>query len=80
MREQFVNIDQLAEHFSVSVSTIRHWLRDGHIPEDAVMQVGKTFRYKLSDVENALYPKKKDESLSTVFDVRSVYADADTDY
>jgi excisionase family DNA binding protein len=52
--EGYVPIDNVAKHFSVSVSTIRAWIKDGKIPKDTFMQLGTTYRFKLSAVEGAL--------------------------
>ena len=52
--EVFVPIEVLAEHFSVSVTTIRLWIRKGHIPRSAFIKAGNTYRFKLSDVTSAL--------------------------
>ena len=36
MMEQLVPIEDVAKHFSVSLSTTRKWVRDGVIPEKYV--------------------------------------------
>ena len=38
MNEPFVPIEDVAKHFSVSVSTVRAWVRQKHIPEDTFMK------------------------------------------
>ena len=53
-QEQYVPIENVAKHFSVSISTIRAWLRQGKIPKDTYMKLGTTYRFKLSAVETAL--------------------------
>ena len=52
--EPFVPIEELAKHFTVSVSTIRSWIRGGHIPTDTYFKVGNTYRFSVSAVSNAL--------------------------
>ena len=47
----YVMISDVAEHYTVSVSTVRAWVRDGKIP---FLQVGKTYRFKLSEIDAAL--------------------------
>ncbi len=54
MSAAFVPIENVAKHFSVSVSTIRAWLRNGKIPTDTYIKVGPTYRFKLPEVEAAL--------------------------
>tara|TARA_R110000796_G_scaffold41212_1_gene102037 strand:+ start:695 stop:934 length:240 start_codon:yes stop_codon:yes gene_type:complete len=52
--EQYVPIEKVAKHFSVSVSTIRAWIRQGKLPKHTFMKLGTTYRFKLSAVESAL--------------------------
>lgn len=54
MSEPFVPIEELAKHFSVSVSTIRAWLRQGLIPAHTYIKVGNTYRFGVSKVVEAL--------------------------
>jgi|TARA_R110000803_G_scaffold129012_2_gene196359 excisionase family DNA binding protein len=56
MSEPFVPIEELSKHFSVSISTIRSWIRQKHIPKSAYLKVGNTYRFRLSDVTEALKP------------------------
>jgi excisionase family DNA binding protein len=49
--ESFVSIDALAKHFSVSVSTVRGWVRYSLVP---FLKVGGVYRFKISEVEQAL--------------------------
>ena len=50
MNEPFVTIDDVAKHFSVSQTTVRNWVKQKHIPEEAFMKIGNTYRFRLSDV------------------------------
>lgn len=50
----YVAITDLANHFQVSVSTIRTWIRKGVIPAENYLKVGNTFRFKLPEVEEAV--------------------------
>lgn len=59
--EPYVPIEELAKHFTVSVSTIRSWVRTGSIPEGTYLKVGTTYRFKISDVEKALVESKRYE-------------------
>jgi len=53
--EKYISITELAEHFSVSVSTIRSWIRSRKILPTDFIKAGKTYRFKITDIENALH-------------------------
>ena len=57
--QPFVTVEDLAQHFKVSVSTLRAWLRNGHIPTDTYFKIGSTYRFCLEDVCNAM--KREDQ-------------------
>jgi hypothetical protein len=59
--DRFVPIEVLARHFAVTVSTIRSWVRRGHIPKSTYLKVGNTYRFNISAVVNALTAKPNDE-------------------
>ena len=52
--EVFVPIDEVAKHFTVSVSTVRAWIRQKRIPKHTYIKLGTTYRFKISAVEEAL--------------------------
>jgi len=52
--EQLVPIEYVAKHFNVSLSTTRKWVRDGVIPKNTYVKVGKTHRFALAKVSEAL--------------------------
>ena len=54
MAEPFVPIEDVAKHFAVSISTIRAWIRQGHIPRKTYVKIGNTYRFKLPAVDAAL--------------------------
>ncbi len=60
MSESFVPIEDIAKHFSVSISTVRAWVRQKHIPEDTYIKIGSTYRFRVSDVESALTSSKRE--------------------
>ncbi len=60
MSESFVPIEDVAKHFSVSISTVRAWVRQKHIPEDTYIKIGSTYRFRVSDVESALTSSKEE--------------------
>jgi excisionase family DNA binding protein len=61
MSEPFVPIEELAKHFTVSVSTVRAWVRQGYIPKDTYLKIGNTYRFNVSKVVDALSNAPKDE-------------------
>jgi excisionase family DNA binding protein len=52
--ETFVPIDDVAKHFSVSVSTVRSWIRKNRIPKHTYIKLGTTYRFKIGAIEEAL--------------------------
>ena len=52
--DKYVAIDKVADYFQVSVSTVRAWVRTGTLPETTYLRIGKTYRFQLPEVENAL--------------------------
>ena len=58
--EGLLPIEDIAKHFSVSISTVRAWVRQKHIPEDTYIKIGSTYRFRVSDVESALTSSKKE--------------------
>jgi len=63
MAVPFVPIEQVAKHFTVSLSTIRAWVRQGKIPPNTYIKVGNTYRFNVADVEGALLGASKAEVL-----------------
>jgi|TARA_R100000149_G_C5865297_1_gene130180 excisionase family DNA binding protein len=53
--EAYVPIEAIAKHLSVSISTIRVWVRQGVIPTDTYIKIGSTYRFKPSSVVDALH-------------------------
>lgn len=60
-KSPFVTIESLAQYFCVSVSTIRAWVRQGHIPENTYIKLGNTYRFNRAAVEQALMGMHKEE-------------------
>ena len=54
----YVPIEELAKHLRMSVSTIRGWVRDKHIPENTYIRVVNTYRFSIDDVTAALSADK----------------------
>lgn len=51
---KYVNMNQVADYFNLSLSTIRKWVHTGHIPSSAYINIGEVYRFRLDDVEAAL--------------------------
>ena len=51
---RYVPIEDVAKYFSVSISTIRAWVRQNQIPKDTYIKIGNTYRFCVDDVANAL--------------------------
>ena len=51
--DPYVPIDVVANHFGVSLSTVRAWLNRGYIPIASYIQVGNTRRFKINMLEEA---------------------------
>ena len=58
--EPFVPIENLAKHFAVSISTIRAWVRQGHIPKTTYIKIGNTYRFNKTAVTEALTKSAQD--------------------
>jgi|TARA_R100001530_G_scaffold136325_1_gene116446 excisionase family DNA binding protein len=54
MTEKYLPIEDLANHLSVKVSTIRQWVKQGHIPISSYLKVGQTYRFDIPSVVDAL--------------------------
>ena len=84
---EFVELRKVAEHFKVSESTVRAWIRNGSIPEHTYIKVGKTFRFELNLISDALLgeqPKLKEEPMFeevvNEVDPQEVLEDLDKDF
>ena len=58
---KYVPIEDVAKYFSVSISTIRAWVRQNQIPKDTYIKVGNTYRFCVDDMANALTKAKDPE-------------------
>ena len=76
MSEPFVPIEKVAEHFCVSVSTVRAWVRQEHIPKNTYVKVANTYRFSLDKVSDALLGNdtyfQKDANLNDTYDITSL--------
>lgn len=64
MSKPFVPIEELAKHFTVSISTIRAWIRQGAIPKSTYIKVGNTYRFSVDDVADALLGEDEPQTVA----------------
>ena len=78
---KYVPIEDVAKYFSVSISTIRAWVRQNQIPKDTYIKIGNTYRFCVDDVANALTKAEDpEEEVLEEFQSRArTYADIDDD-
>lgn len=50
----YVPIEDVAKYFAVSISTVRAWLRQGHIPKGTYIKLGNTYRFNLTAIVERL--------------------------
>ena len=79
---KYVPIEDVAKYFSVSISTIRAWVRQNQIPKDTYIKIGNTYRFCVDDVANAL-TKAEDPEEEVLEEVqsraRTAFANIDDD-
>ena len=46
--EKWVNLEDIAEHLSVSTDTVRTWIKNGKLP---VYRAVKRYKFKISEVD-----------------------------
>jgi hypothetical protein len=63
--EPLVPIEDLAKKFTVSISTVRAWVREGHIPDYTYIKIGSTYRYDVAKVMDALMLPKPETAPET---------------
>jgi len=59
-------IRDLANHFNISVSTARKWVRDGVVPDDTYIKVHGVYRFDLGLIDRALLPNTQERDLPAV--------------
>lgn len=60
-----VRVEEVADALGVKPTTIQVWVRNGDIPRNTYLKVGKTYRFDLKAVLTALRnaaPKRNEES------------------
>jgi len=58
--DSYVPVEDVAEHLSVKVSTIRQWVSKGFIPKSTYIKVGYTYRFNIAAVIEALKQEEQD--------------------
>jgi len=61
-QEKFVGIELVAEHFDVSLSTVRSWVRKEKLPQNSYFQISGVLRFKLSLLEEGLLGIKENRN------------------
>lgn len=46
--EKWVNLEDVAEHLSLSKDTVRNWVKGGRLP---TYKVGKMYKFQLSEID-----------------------------
>ena len=55
MDSKYVSSAELAQHFAVSVPTVRQWMRQKKIPPNLYIKVGTAYRFLLTDIEQHFF-------------------------
>ena len=56
---KFVQFKEVAEHFDVSVQTVRNWVREKKIP---FIKLGNVYRFRVKDIEESLLSDSQSQS------------------
>lgn len=76
---KYVTIQDVADHFLVSVSTVRSWIRTKALPPEAYLQVGNTYRFKLPTVEKYLQGANSTQFEKKMEEQTALYNNPDQD-
>tara|TARA_R110000823_G_scaffold285769_1_gene404190 strand:+ start:717 stop:1004 length:288 start_codon:yes stop_codon:yes gene_type:complete len=71
MASIYVPIEELSKRLTVSIPTIRAWVRRGQIPTDTFIKVGNTYRFCVEDVVDSLRGTRIEVGPDTSFQVSS---------
>lgn len=56
--EKWVNLEDIADHLSVSADTVRNWIKSGKIP---YYRAGKRYKFRISEVDEWLKSGKMED-------------------
>ena len=56
--EKWVNLEDIADHLSVSTDTVRNWIKRGKIP---FYRAGKRYKFRISEVDEWLKSGKMND-------------------
>lgn len=62
---QYVTVNEVADHFNVSTSSVRIWLTEGKLPRNGFIKVGRTYRFKIDVIEQHLLSMDLDSDDTT---------------
>lgn len=68
----YVPIEDVAKHFTVTISCIRGWVRQGKIPKHTYIKLGNTYRFNIPLVVDALTQMQKEEPVPVVTETADV--------
>ncbi len=51
----YLSLEEVANRFKVSDSTVRKWVRNKNIPEDSYFLIGHTYRFDINKVTDHLF-------------------------
>jgi len=75
--KSYVPVEEVAEHLSVKVSTIRQWVSKGFIPKTTYIKVGYTYRFNVPAVVEALKQDEPDMESGQITEQLELPFDAD---
>ena len=77
----YVPIEDVSKQYSVSISTVRGWIRRKHIPPSTYIQVGNTYRFSIPAVVAALSSEKVSPKTNNTDDTPTKFdLDPDKDF
>jgi|TARA_E500000305_G_scaffold99747_1_gene92112 excisionase family DNA binding protein len=77
--DNYVPVEDVADHLSVKVSTIRQWVSKGFIPKTTYIKVGYTYRFSIPAVVEALKQEEIDEESDQITEQLELPFDEDAD-
>lgn len=65
---KYKSISELCEHLGVSIPKLKEMVADGTVPSNTYFQHGRTYRFDVDAVENALLHNQNAEPTQLSFD------------